>query len=56
MLYHQLLNFRYQKPDLQTQHKMGIYQLLIMNGKDFMKTLKKLNDTVYIENQDKLNR
>jgi len=31
------------------------YQLLIMNEKDFMKALKKLNDTVYIENQDKLN-
>ncbi len=31
------------------------YQLLIMNEKDFMKALKKLNDKVYIENQRKLN-
>ena len=31
------------------------YQLLIMNEKDFMKALKKLNDRVYIENQNKLN-
>jgi len=32
------------------------YQLLIMNEKDFMKALKKLNDKVYIENQNKLNK
>ena len=31
------------------------YQLLIMNEKDFMKALKKLNDKVYIENKRKLN-
>jgi hypothetical protein len=31
------------------------YQLLIMNEKDFMKALKKLNDIIYIENQEKLN-
>jgi len=31
------------------------YQLLIMNNKDFLKALKKLNDKVYIENQNKLN-
>ena len=30
------------------------YQLLIMNEKDFMKALKKLNDKVYIENKNKL--
>ncbi len=28
------------------------YQLLIMNEKDFMKALKKLNDKIYIENQN----
>ncbi len=28
------------------------YQLIIMNEKDFMKALKKLNDKVYIENQN----
>ena len=32
------------------------YQLLIMNEKDFMKALKKLNDKVYIENQNKINK
>ncbi len=32
------------------------YQLIIMNEKDFMKALKKLNDKVYIENQNKLKR
>jgi len=32
------------------------YQLLIMNEKDFMKALKKLNDKVYIKNQNKLNK
>jgi len=32
------------------------YQLLIMNEKDFMKALKKLNNKVYIENQNKLNK
>lgn len=31
------------------------YQLLIMNENDFMKALKKLNDKIYIENQNKLN-
>ncbi len=32
------------------------YQLLIMNEKDFMKALKKLNNKVYIENQNKLTK
>ena len=30
------------------------YQLKIMNEKDFMKALKKMNEGIYIDNQDKL--
>lgn len=30
------------------------YQLSILNEKDFMKALKKLNDNVYIEQKDRL--
>ncbi len=32
------------------------YQLSILNDKDFMKALKKLNDNVYIEQKDKLKK
>ena len=32
------------------------YQLSVLNGKDFMKALKKLNDNVYIEHKDKLKK
>jgi len=30
------------------------YQLSVLNDKDFMKALKKLNDNIYVENKDKL--
>jgi hypothetical protein len=30
------------------------YQLLIMNEKDFLKALKKINDKIYIESKNKL--
>ncbi len=30
------------------------YQLSVLNDKDFMKALKKLNDSIYVENKDKL--
>ncbi|MCK4661220.1 MAG: hypothetical protein KAT68_00030 [Bacteroidales bacterium] len=30
------------------------YQLIIMNEKDFLKALKKLNEKIYIENKNKL--
>jgi hypothetical protein len=30
------------------------YQLLVMNEKDFMKTLKKMSNAVYIENKNRL--
>jgi len=30
------------------------YQLSVLNGKDFMKALKKLNEKVYIEHKKKL--
>ena len=33
--------------------QIATYQLTILNEKDYMKALKKLNDTVYIENQRK---
>jgi len=32
------------------------YQLSVLNDKDFMKALKKLNDNVYIEHKDKLKK
>ncbi len=32
------------------------YQLSVLNEKDFMKTLKKMNDNVYIEQNDKLKK
>ena len=31
------------------------YQMTILNEKDFMKALKKMNDSIYIEQKDKLN-
>jgi len=30
------------------------YQLLIMNEKDFLKALKKINDKIYVESRNKL--
>ena len=32
------------------------YQLSVLNGKDFMKALKKLNDKIYIEHKNKLKK
>ena len=32
------------------------YQLTILNEKDFMKALKKLNDNVYIEQKNRLKK
>ncbi len=32
------------------------YQLSVLNGKDFMKTLKKLNENIYVEQNKKLNK
>ena len=31
------------------------YQLTILNEKDFMRALKKLNNTIYVEQKNKLN-
>ena len=35
--------------------EIAAYQLTILNEKDFMKALKKMNDSIYIEQKDKLN-
>ncbi|MCK4662242.1 MAG: KilA-N domain-containing protein [Bacteroidales bacterium] len=35
--------------------EIATYQLTILNEKDFMKALKKMNDSIYIEQKDKLN-
>ena len=35
--------------------EIATYQMTILNEKDFMKALKKMNDSIYIEQKDKLN-
>ena len=35
--------------------EIAAYQLTILNEKDFMKALKKMNDSIYIKQKDKLN-
>ena len=35
--------------------EIAAYQLTILNEKDFMKALKKMNDSIYIKQKNKLN-